>query len=66
MKVLPRLRLRAIVTALVAVAFVLGSAPSAGAAVILPPGSIPVPNSGTFLYMNSEPGDYIGQGIEQL
>jgi HYR domain len=66
MKVWPRLRLRAIVTALVAVAFVLGSAPSAGAAVILPPGSIPVPSSGTFLYMNSEPGDYIGQGIEQL
>ena len=49
MKVLPRLRLRVLVTALVAVAFVLGSAPSAGAAVILPPGSIPVPNSGTFL-----------------
>jgi hypothetical protein len=66
MKVLPRLRLRAIVTALVAVAFVLGSAPSAGAAVTLPPGSIPVPSAGTFLYMNSEPGDYIGQGIEQL
>jgi hypothetical protein len=38
----------------------------AEASVTLPPGSIPVPTSGSFLYMNSEPGDYIGQGIEQL
>jgi hypothetical protein len=66
MKVLPRLRLRALVTAFVSVAILLGSAPSAEAAVTLPPGSIAVPSSGTFLYMNSEPGDYIGQGIEQL
>jgi hypothetical protein len=66
MKVLPRLRLRGLVTAFVSVAIVLGSAPSAEAAVTLPPGSIAVPSSGTFLYMNSEPGDYIGQGIEQL
>ena len=36
------------------------------ASVVLPPGSIAVPESGTFLYMNSEPGDYIGGGIEQL
>jgi hypothetical protein len=66
MKVLPRLRLRGLVTAFVSVAIVLGSAASAEAAVTLPPGSIAVPSSGTFLYMNSEPGDYIGQGIEQL
>jgi hypothetical protein len=66
MKVLPRLRLRGLVTAFVSVAIVLGSAPTAEAAVTLPPGSIAVPSSGTFLYMNSEPGDYIGQGIEQL
>jgi HYR domain len=38
----------------------------AAASVTLPPGSIPVPSSGTFLYMYSEPGDYIGQGMEQL
>jgi HYR domain len=66
MTVLPRLRLRALVTAFVSVAILLGSAPSAEAAVTLPPGSIAVPSSGTFLYMNSEPGDYIGQGVEQL
>jgi hypothetical protein len=66
MKVLPRLRLRVLVTAFFSVAIVLGIGPSAAAAVTLPPGSIPVPSSGTFLYMNSEPGDYIGQGIEQL
>lgn len=43
-----------------------GLASPAAAAVTLPPGSIPVPSSGTFLYMYSEPGDYIGQGVEQL
>lgn len=42
------------------------AAPSAGATVVLPPGSITVPSSGTFLYLNSQPGDYIGGGIEQL
>jgi hypothetical protein len=66
MKVLPRLRWRVLLTACFSVAIVLGSVPSAAAAVTLPPGSIPVPTSGTFLYMNSEPGDYIGQGVEQL
>src|SRR5829696_4359291 len=44
----------------------IGVAPPAAAAVTLPPGSITVPDSGTFLYMYSEPGDYIGQGVEQL
>jgi hypothetical protein len=39
---------------------------SANASVVLPQGSIVVPGSGTFLYMNSEPGDYIGGGVEQL
>jgi hypothetical protein len=42
------------------------AAPMAGATVTLPPGNITVPDSGTFLYMNSQPGDYIGGGIEQL
>jgi HYR domain len=65
MKCLSRLRLLALVTAFVS-AIVVGSASSAEAEVILPPGSIPVPSSGTFLYMNSEPGDFIGQGIEHL
>ena len=44
----------------------LAAAPSAGASVVLPPGSIAVPASGTFLYFNSQQGDYIGGGIEQL
>lgn len=51
---------------LILVATCLVAAPSAGATVTLPPGSIPVPNAGTFLYMNSQPGDYIGLGTEQL
>jgi hypothetical protein len=55
-----------LVTALLSVTIVVGSVPSAAAAVTLPPGSIAVPSLGTFLYMNSEPGDYIGQGVEQL
>jgi hypothetical protein len=29
-------------------------------------GSLTLPSSGSFLYMDSEPGDYIGGGIEQL
>ena len=34
---------------------------------ILPAGfAITVPSSATFLYFNSQPGDYIGGGIEQL
>ncbi len=66
MRVLRGRRLHAPVAAFVWVAIALGSVPSAGAEVILPPGSIPVPSSGTFLYMNSELGDFIGQGIEQL
>lgn len=38
----------------------------AAATVTLPPGSITVPTSGSFLYLNSETGDYIGQGQERL
>jgi hypothetical protein len=34
--------------------------------VTLPPGSIVVPTTGSFLYLNSQPGEYVGQGIEQL
>ena len=41
--------------------------PARGAAAItLPRGRTKVPTSGTFLYLNSQPGDYIGGGIEQL
>jgi HYR domain-containing protein len=52
--------------ALAVVVAVLVAAPAAGASVTLPPGSIPLPASGSFVYMNSQPGDYIGGGIEQL
>ena len=38
----------------------------ASATVPLPAGTIPVPTSGSFLYLNSEPGDFVGQGVEQL
>jgi hypothetical protein len=47
-------------------AMLVAGVPTAGASVVLPPGGITVPSSGTFLYMNSEPGDYIGGAIEQL
>jgi hypothetical protein len=40
-------------------------APS-GPGITLPVGSIAVPTSGSFLYLNSEPGEYVGRGIEQL
>jgi hypothetical protein len=36
------------------------------AAVTMPPGNITVPNSGMFLYLYSEPADFVGQGTEQL
>jgi hypothetical protein len=36
------------------------------ASVTMPPGAITIPSSGTFLYMNSQAGDYIGGGAEQL
>ena len=42
------------------------TASAASAAVTLPPGSITPPTSGSFLYLNSENGDWIGQGQEQL
>jgi hypothetical protein len=42
------------------------AAPQAAAKVTLPHGSVTVPRSGTFLYLNSDPGDYVGGGIEQL
>jgi hypothetical protein len=32
----------------------------------LPPGSIAVPTSGTFLYVNSQTGDFVGAGAEHL
>lgn len=43
----------------------LGSVP-ASADVVMPPGTLTPPDSGSFLYMNSEPGDYIGGGREHL
>ena len=52
--------------ALAALVGIMVVAPSAGATVTVPPGSMTVPSSGSFLYMNSQSGDYIGQGIEQL
>jgi HYR domain-containing protein len=54
------------VAALVVLVAAIVAAPPAGATVTLPTGSIPIPESGTFLYMNSQPGDYIGGGTEQL
>jgi hypothetical protein len=63
MRVTSALRALALVALL---AGCLAAVPSAGAAVILPPGSITVPSSGSFLYFNSQSGDYIGGGIEQL
>lgn len=49
-------------------AFVAGilMAASAAASVTLPPGAIPVPSGGMFLYLNSQEGDFVGRGIEQL
>jgi hypothetical protein len=43
-----------------------GSRTSATAAVTIPVGTIAVPTSGTFLYVNSDAGDSIGLGIERL
>lgn len=40
--------------------------PGSAGAMTLPPGSITVPTSGTFLYLNSQPGDYVGGGAEYL
>ena len=37
-----------------------------GPGITLPTGAIAVPTSGSFLYLNSEPGEYIGRGLEQL
>src|SRR5205823_1568635 len=41
------------------------SAPVA-ASVIIPPGAITIPSSGMFLYLNSQAGDWVDVGIEQL
>jgi hypothetical protein len=40
--------------------------PGSAGAMTLPPGSITVPTTGTFLYLNSQPGDYVGGGAEYL
>ncbi len=38
----------------------------AAATVTLPPPSITLPSSGSFMYLNSETGDWVGQGQERL
>ena len=48
------------------VAAVLVFAVPAQASITIPAGGSAVPSSGTFLYFNSDPGDYIGGGVEQL
>lgn len=54
-------------TALIAAACAcLSASPAAAATVALPPATLTIPSSGTFLYMNSQPGDYIGGGQEHL
>ena len=40
--------------------------PTSSPGVTLPPGAITVPTSGTFLYVNSAPGESVGNGAEQL
>jgi hypothetical protein len=40
--------------------------PTSAPGVTLPSGSITVPTSGTFLYVNSAPGEFVGAGLEQL
>jgi hypothetical protein len=52
--------------ALAVVAAALAAPRGDAATVTLPPGTIPVPTAGSFLYLNSQPGDYIGQGEERL
>jgi hypothetical protein len=56
--------LSALLVALAAAA--LAWAAPAAASVDLPPGEVAIPTSGTFLYMNSRPGDYIGASVEHL
>lgn len=58
-----KLRSAALVLAFVVAAV---TAPAVAASVTLPTGAITVPTSGTFLYLNSEAGDWVGRGIEQL
>src|SRR5438552_3995658 len=54
-------------SALVAALLVVtASASPAAATVTLPPPSITLPTSGSFLYLNSQSGDWIGQGQERL
>jgi hypothetical protein len=61
-----RRRLRSATLAPIATVAALVFAAPGAAAVTLPPGTIAVPTSGSFLYLNSEPGDWVGQGMEQL
>ncbi len=60
-----RRALRSITIALALVASA-ALAPAPAGAVTLPPGSVAVPTSGTFLYLSSQPGDYVGGGAEYL
>jgi hypothetical protein len=53
-------------TLVAALLVVTATASPAAATVTLPPPSIPLPSSGSFLYLNSESGDWVGQGQERL
>src|SRR4051794_17986296 len=59
------LRLRLLVVPVAMVAALVSASP-APAVVNLPIPTIPIPETGSFLYLNSQPGDFIGQGLEGL
>lgn len=52
--------------ALLASSVIVAASATAAAAVSVPSGSITVPTAGSFLYLNSQPGDPIGGGHESL
>jgi hypothetical protein len=54
------------ISRLLAVAFALVGLAAGSAQAALPPGSMPLPPTGSLLYMKSEPGDYVGGAPEQL
>ena len=58
-----KLRSAALLAALLITAI---TAPPAGAAVVLPPPTLSLPTTGSFLYLNSQAGDFVGRGLEQL
>jgi HYR domain len=56
-------RLALLAAACVLAGFAFSPSPASAA---LPPGELDVPESGSFLYLNSQPGDGIGGGVEHL